>query len=108
MSYKIEITRLVEEDILAIFTYIKNNGNLSSAKKIVSALQKKLSSLKLSPDRGNYPPELIWLGIKTYREIHYNPYRIIYEVLSSKVIVHAVVDGRRDTLSFLEQRLLYI
>lgn len=107
-QYKIEITRIVEEDVLAIFTYIKNNSSITSAKKIVSGLQKKLSSLKSNPDRGNYPAELIWLGIKTYCEIHYHPYRIIYEVLNNKVIVHAIIDGRRDILSFLEQRLLHI
>lgn len=65
-------------------------------------------SLKLNPERGNYPGELSYLGIKTYREIHFHAYRIIYEVQEHKVYIHAIVDGRRDMLSFLEQRLLHI
>lgn len=32
------------------------------------------------PERGNIPKELANLEITDYREMHYNPYRIIYRI----------------------------
>jgi toxin ParE1/3/4 len=65
-----------------------------------------LRALSELPERGNVPKELSPLGITDYREVHYKPYRIIYRVIGSEVIVHGVLDGRRDMQSLLEGRLI--
>jgi toxin ParE1/3/4 len=41
-----------------------------------------------------------------FREIHFKPYRIIYQIVESDVYIHAVLDGRRDLQELLEIRLL--
>lgn len=56
--------------------------------------------------RGHIPPEMARLGVHDFREIHYKPYRILYEIIGTEVIVHAVVDGRRDLRDILAARLL--
>ena len=58
------------------------------------------------PIRGHLPPELERIGVLDYKEIHYKPYRIIYQIIESTVYVHCVLDGRRDLQQLLEERLL--
>ncbi|MFZ2170584.1 MAG: type II toxin-antitoxin system RelE/ParE family toxin, partial [Methylococcaceae bacterium] len=58
------------------------------------------------PDRGSIPKELLSLGIRQYRQVIEKPYRIIYETFVDKIVVHAVLDGRRDMQSLLMQRIL--
>jgi len=58
------------------------------------------------PERGSYPKELVALGIKDYRQTSFKPYRVIYRVLSSQVVIYLNVDGRRDMQSVLARRLL--
>ena len=61
-------------------------------------------------DRGEIPEplpkELLDLGIQEYRELQYDPYRIIYRVLGRNVYVLVIADGRRDMQTLLQRRLL--
>jgi toxin ParE1/3/4 len=58
------------------------------------------------PERGSYPKELVALGIKEYRQTAFKPYRVIYRVVGSQVVIYLIVDGRRDMQSVLARRLL--
>jgi len=58
------------------------------------------------PQRGHIPPELARIAVTTYREVHFKPYRVIYEVVGDEVFVHCVIDGRRDMQLLLERRLV--
>jgi toxin ParE1/3/4 len=51
-------------------------------------------------------PELERIGVCGYREIHFKPYRIIYQIAGQKVFIHCVLDGRRAMQEILERRLL--
>jgi len=73
---------------------------------VLDKLEELVLSLQSNPERGHYPPELSHQGIKDYREVLFKPYRVIYEIIASKVIVHLCVDGRRDMKTLLERRLL--
>ena len=55
---------------------------------------------------GNNPPELKRISIDEYREIHSDPYRIIYQIVDKNIYVHAILDARRDLKSLLSERLL--
>jgi len=46
------------------------------------------------------------LGIRQYRQVIEKPHRIIYEIFADKIVVHAILDGRRDMQSLLMQRIL--
>ena len=69
----------------------------------LESLCKRLSEL---PMRGHVPPELERIGVKSYREVHFKPYRVLCEVAGLEVYVHCVLDGRRDMQSLIERRLL--
>ena len=56
--------------------------------------------------RGHPPPELERIGMLDFKEIHYKPYRIIYEIYKSEVFVHCILDGRRDLQELLHKRVL--
>jgi plasmid stabilization system protein ParE len=58
------------------------------------------------PLRGRTVPELRDHGVLNYREIIVSPWRIIYRVQDSAVIVLAVIDGRRSLEDVLLYRLL--
>jgi toxin ParE1/3/4 len=61
--------------------------------------------LKKFPERGHRPPELERIGVYQYRKVHFKPYRILYEISESRVIIHCVLDGRRSLQEMLERRL---
>ncbi|KPH05576.1 plasmid stabilization protein [Rhizobium acidisoli] len=58
------------------------------------------------PARGHIPKELTSIGMTEYRELHHKPWRMIYRIIGTKVVVYCVVDGRRDMQAFLERRLI--
>jgi toxin ParE1/3/4 len=65
-----------------------------------------VKSLSRFPERGSHPKELVGLGIKEYRQTFIKPYRVIYRVTRSQVIIYLIADGRRDMQSVLARRLL--
>ncbi|MCZ6629180.1 MAG: type II toxin-antitoxin system RelE/ParE family toxin, partial [SAR324 cluster bacterium] len=56
--------------------------------------------------RGAHPRELLSLGIREYREVFFKPYRILYQVAETRVMVMLIADGRRDMQTLLQRRLL--
>lgn len=106
MNFKVYIISDAEEDILRIYQYVSMNDSAESAEYLLSKIEEKCLSLREYPKRGHFPPELERMGVYNYREIHFKPYRIIYEVIESNVFVHCVLDGRRSLQELLEIRLL--
>ncbi len=106
MVYQLKITSEAEKDIEDIYDYIVKNDSLLNAQYVLDNLELLILSLDVLPERGHYPPELIVQGIKEYREVVFKPYRVIYEIIGKKVVVHLCVDGRRDMKSLLERRIL--
>jgi len=105
-KHQVIITFEAEKDILDIYDYIAKKDTLQNAEYVLDNLESLILSLEESPERGHYPPELSIQGIKEFKEIIFKPYRAIYEIIGSKVIVHLCVDGRRDMKTLLERRLI--
>ena len=105
-KHQVIITFEAEKDILDIYDYIAKKDTLQNAEYVLDNLESLILSLEESPERGHYPPELSIQGIKEFKEIIFKPYRAIYEIIGSKVIVHLCVDGRRDMKALLERRLI--
>jgi len=95
-KYRVIITSEAEKDILDIYDYIAKKDAAQNAEYVLDNLESLILSLEESPERGHYPAELSIQGIKEFKEIIFKPYRAIYEIIGSKVIVHLCVDGRRD------------
>ncbi len=106
MRRRVLLAEEAERDIEDIYRYIAHHDSVGNADRVLTALEDACQRLADMPERGNIPKELASLGIADYREAHYKPYRVIYRILGSDVVVYCVVDGRRDMQSFLERRLL--
>ncbi len=79
---------------------------VANANHVLDELTDVVESLSKFPERGRYPKELVGLGIKEYRQTFFKPYRAIYRVTGSQVIIYLIADGRRDMQSVLARRLL--
>lgn len=106
MSYHVELVSDAEADILEIYMYILQHDSAPAAQHVLTGLQEKCATLASHPERGHCPPELERIGVREFREIHFKPYRIVYQVVERKVLVHCVLDGRRDLQDLLHRRLL--
>jgi toxin ParE1/3/4 len=105
MRYHVSVTVSAIRDIEDIHGFISRNDSIESAERVFSALTGLITSLDYLPERGNRPKELVKLGVRRFREIHFKPYRIIYWIDGSIVNIAAVVDGRRDMEKLLVRRL---
>lgn len=95
-----------ERDIEDIYRYVARQDSVAGADRLLDALDEACGLLANMPERGNFPKELLRLGITDYHEAHYKPYRIIYRIIGGDVVIYCVLDGRRDMQSLLERRLL--
>ena len=106
MKFRIVVIAAAKSDLREIFNYVEQNDSLESADKLVEGVEQAIVALTEKPQRGHFPPELDRIGNRDFREVHFKPYRIIYSVRENEVIVHCVLDGRRDMQTLLQQRLL--
>lgn len=106
VTFEVLLTQGAEQDLEAIHDYIAEFDCVANAIQVLDRLMDVVESLSRLPQRGSYPKELASLGIKEYRQTAFKPYRVIYRVSGSQVIVHLIADGRRDMQSLLARRLL--
>jgi toxin ParE1/3/4 len=104
--YRVRIIEDAEHDLIDIYQYVVLNDSPKSAAYLLDELESLCLQLAELPHRGNVPPELNRIGVTGYREVHFKPYRIIYQVTGQDIFIYCVLDGRRDMLTLLERRLL--
>jgi toxin ParE1/3/4 len=105
-KFEVLLTHGAEQDLEAIHDYICEFDCVANANHVLDALMKVVESLSRFPERGSHPKELVSLGVKEYRQTFFKPYRVIYRVAGSQVIIYLIADGRRDMQSVLARRLL--
>jgi toxin ParE1/3/4 len=106
MAYAVFLTADAARDLEELYDYIALHDAPGKADHLLERMEKTFSSLSEYPERGVYPKELSALGIHEYREVLFKPYRVIYQVVSDRVFVLLIADGRRDMQTLLQQRLL--
>ena len=106
MRFKVLLTAGAESDLNDLHRYIAEHDSPQNAGYVLDKLQEVAESLATFPERGSYPPELLALGIREYRQAFFKPYRVIYRVIGQQVIIYVITDGRRDMKSLLARRLL--
>jgi toxin ParE1/3/4 len=104
--FEVLLTEGAEQDIEAIHDYISEFDCVAHANHVLDQLMHVAESLSRFPERGGYPKELVALGIKEYRQKFFKPYRVIYRIAGSQVVIYLIADGRRDMQSVLAKRLL--
>ena len=106
MKYPIFFISDAEEDIMDIYRYIVRNDSVEKADYVLNKLEEACNSLQNYANRGHVPPELDRVNVRDYLEIHFKPYRIIYQISGKKVYIHCILDGRRSLEELLQRRLL--
>lgn len=104
--YEVLLTAGAEQDLEAIHDYIADYDSVAHAEHVLDRLLAVVESLSRFPERGGHPKELSAVGIREYRQTSFKPYRVIYRVEGTRVIVYVIADGRRDMQSLLARRLL--
>lgn len=105
-KHQVRIIDEAEQDLVDIYTYIAKEDSPEKADAVLNKLESLALSLTKMPQRGHVPPELERIGITEFLEVHFKPYRVIYQILGQDVWVHCIVDGRRDMQTLLQRRLL--
>jgi toxin ParE1/3/4 len=100
------ITEDASRDLEELYDYIHNHDAPFKAEYVLDQIEKAFASLSENPRRGVIPGELLAVGLRDYREVFFKPYRIIHRVISGKVYVMVITDGRRDMQALLMRRLL--
>ena len=107
MPFLVQLTDDAVRDLEEICDYIEQHDAPGKADHVLEQIERAFGSLAKNPRRGNYPKELLDIGIREYREIFFKPYRIIYRVMGNNVYVLVIADGRRDMQTLLQRRLLH-
>jgi toxin ParE1/3/4 len=105
-AYAVLLTQGAERDLESIYDYIAESDCVANANHVLDQLVDVVESLARFPERGNFPKELISLGIREYRQTSFKPYRVIYRIVEAKMFIYLIADGRRDMQSLLTRRLL--
>ncbi|GGI88208.1 plasmid stabilization protein [Polymorphobacter multimanifer] len=105
-DFDVRLTRGADIDLEALYHYLKDNRSNEQADMLLDRLIGAIETLETFPLRGPLPKELDALGIREFRQILVEPYRLIYRVGDKRVFVMVIADGRRDMQGLLERRLL--
>lgn len=106
MKYRVVLLSDAREDLFEIYNYVAINDSVNNAEKLIDNLENTCLKLSQFPHRGHIPPELDRIEVHDYLEIHYKPYRAIYQIIGTTVFVNCILDGRRDLSELLQKRLL--
>lgn len=107
MSFSVEFTAGARQDLLKIFGYIKESGKPEAARRLHQQLTEACASLSQHPERGHIPEELEGLSALLCRQIIVKKHRILYQVIGKVVVIHGVIDGRRNIRETMRQRILF-
>lgn len=100
--YTVRWTPEAESDAATIVDYINDPIN---AEKVIVQLGAKADGLHTFPERGRVVPELRKIGVLQYLEVFHKPWRMVYTIRGREVWIMAVLDGRRDLVDLLFERL---
>ena len=95
MKNEVIVSQFAEEDLNEIIEYYFSLSE-KYVEKVISEFEENVMSLQRHPKSGRIVPELEKQGILQFRELIQGYYRIVYEISGEKVIVHTIIDGRRN------------
>jgi plasmid stabilization system protein ParE len=102
-TFHVRWTPEAEEDAAGILDWFDDQID---ANKVLNQFEKRARSLETLPSRGRIVPELKRIGIATYREVFWKPWRMLYKIDEETVWIVAILDARRDLTDLLHERLV--
>ncbi len=106
MIYPVRITSAACRDLEEIHQWIAEHDSIEKAGYVLDELWTTAESIAAMPHRGSRPKELPPGIDSEYRQVFFKPYRVIYEVRHSEVVIHLIADGRRNLQMLLLRRLI--
>lgn len=106
-SFRVLWAEAAARDLNEIVAYVAADSP-ANAERVLLKIEKRAASLADSPERGRVVPELSRFGMRAWRELVVRPYRLIYRIDGSSVLVLVIFDGRRDIEDVLLERLTRI
>lgn len=104
-TYKAIFSRYAEDDLVEIVEYY-HQINPEYALKLLETIETRVNELKKFPERGRIVPELEEQHILDYRELIEGNYRLVYAVQEDMVVIHTILDGRRDFEELIINKLV--
>lgn len=92
-------------DLQSLLEYIAEQDP-AAAVQVLDRIERKALTLEALSQRGRIVTELREVGVMHYRELIERPWRIVYRMDASRILVLAVLDSRRDLQSLLLERLI--
>jgi toxin ParE1/3/4 len=104
--YTVRMTKSARRDLQDILDWIADHDFPEKADHVLDRLNEAAESIAALPHRGSRPHELP-VGMEAeYRQVFFKPYRVIYEVRQTDVVIRLIADGRRNLQSLLLRRLM--
>jgi toxin ParE1/3/4 len=104
--FDVLLTEGAEQDLEAIHDHISEFDCVANANHVLDELMVRCGEPVDIPGTRQPSEGTGGLGIKEYPQTFFKPYRVIYRVAGSQVIIYLIADGRRDMQSVLARRLL--
>jgi toxin ParE1/3/4 len=104
-NYRTIISRFAEDDLYELLDYYKSI-NFEFSEKLLISIEDKIKKLKIFPEQGRIVPELEQQNILDYRELIEGNYRIIYAIQENTVIIHTIIDSRRNLEDLIIKKLI--
>lgn len=105
MIFPVRFTSAAWRDLEDICVWIAEHDSPAKAGYVVDRIMEVAEGAAAFPHRGSRPDELPPGLDVEYRQVFFKPYRVIYEVSRSEVVVHLIADGRRNLQAMLMRRL---
>ena len=105
MKRLVRITAAAKRDLEDIYDWVAQHDSPAKANYVLHRLVATANGIAALPGRGSRPSELP-PGLKmNYRQVFFKPYRVIYRVTRTEIVIHLIADGRRNLQSLLFERL---
>jgi toxin ParE1/3/4 len=102
----VQWTQTAVEDLLSIIDYVVDRDGAVAAERLYGQITHVVAGLETMPLQCRVVPELQAEGIDGYREVLVGPYRLMFTVRGSDVVLLTAMDGRRDLGDLLIERAL--
>ena len=99
------VSQIAKEDLNEIIAYYESL-NKSYVETVITQFEDNILSLSHFPESGRFIPELYRQGIERYGEIIQGLYRIVYEIREKDVVIHTIIDSRRNFDEVLIAKLM--
>jgi toxin ParE1/3/4 len=99
------MTETAKSDVLEIHRYVALHDSERNAERLRDAILAMCYTFDKFPGRGHFPLEFLKSGTREFREIHYKPYRIVYQTIERDVFIIGILDGRRKLDVLLKERM---